>query len=586
MRIFLSAICLWAFTFNAGAQEMTPNEAETAYLTAKSELDLTDYRDPYYEPMQVLDDEEHGSNDPARLIFFDEILKADGRDEASDRDILAPWLIRYIWVTDYPNYTQGAVRLLFSLSLDDALIAVIAKDILQNHPHGLARAAVIEPTDAYHDWNEDAEIGKIVQNLALTDPHPEVRRNAIEFLYSASFPVDQLIQALRSDPATEIRALWASVFARQLPDAERSEAPLREALFAPQNASVAPALMLTYLSSGPVKSDLQRLAHGLNFIAAHPDHPQMIKLLDAFGWQTDEVAVPVLLAGTPFDDGEALRAWLRAKFADAGAPMIERSFALNTLAQNDSEKIDVQAIADFMLNPQHTNDTLAPLFGLSLGSRALRRMFVVWPASMVSQADTQTDLIERLLSHFSALDAGGTPRAHAIVQDGFLRELQRILRLIRSDEEKAWLVDRLLRYAAAAPEDLTYGVADLLGNRELVSDDALLAYVRSKSDGFSSSLAGTFVDRLRPGAWEDPELQAGDLTLAIKIIEHSEKAHPGDPDAAYQAIYDMVYQLPTKDELPQDLQDLPAFEAKLRDMQTRAVREDGYWAIERWFGEN
>lgn len=117
-------------------------------------------------------------------------------------------------------------------------------------------------------------------------------------------------------------------------------------------------------------------------------------------------------------------------------------------------------------------------------------------------------------------------------------------------------------------------------------DKPFLNFAATKNTGFSSRLSSTFIDRLRPGQWAGPVLGPGDLTLSIKLIELSEPSHPEAPDLAYQALYDLIYQLPIKAKMPDGLPELAQFEAKLRNMQTKAFVEDGHLAIRNWLCED
>ncbi|MFV0475512.1 MAG: hypothetical protein ACK5MQ_15080 [Pikeienuella sp.] len=568
-------------------------DAAADYFRYKTETVLSEaIADPYYAGMQILDDQEHGWDAPDRLYAFADLLKAEGRTEETDRQILLPWLVRYLWVTDFPNYTQGAWRVLSDLHLEDEFMKVAAMDVLTRHPHGLARAAVIEATENYQPWLEEPAFLALLKRLAFEDPHPDVRRNAIQHLNSArSLTKGEAEAAMKTDPAAEVRAVLAQVLANAFLinkewDDARTEAALREALFAPENDSVADEILRAYLHSGTIKSDPQRLSQGLNWLAAHRDHPFRSIIETRFDWQMDVEALPLFLSGAPYADGEALGLWLRELFADRGRPLANRSHALNQLARLPKDPLAPQDVADFFFDPGHDAASLAPLFDISIGSDALRRIFATWPASMVSQAPTQVELVGKLLAFLNESGPDGKTRGDSDTQVGMLREAIRLLRIAQDGPEKAALVESLLIHAQQSPMDLIYGVSDLLKNRELVSDERFEAFARGMHENvYFSSLTDIFVDRLRPGPWEDPVIQAGDLTLAIALLEVAGQRNPGEPGDAYREVYDLIHDLPVKADLPPDLPDLAAFEARLREMRAKGENEEGYYAINRWLGD-
>lgn len=581
MRKFLLGILSLLAASPAEAQDMTLNEAQKLYLDAKTTLDINEYFDPFYEPMQWLTDDEHGTNAPDRLPAFTTLVETVNGSGEAERAALVRWLIRYLWVARYPNYTQGAVRVLFRITDDEALREVVALDLLRSHPHGLARAAVIEPYEDYREWMEAPEMVALLHELALADPHPDVRRNALESLYASDLPQERMEAALKSDPAAEVRALWAARLWSQIQDPAKTEPALRAALFAPENAAVAPALMRAYLRSGPIRSDMQRLSQGLNYLKANPDHPLMSEIIGEFGWQADESALPTLLTGAPYADGAALRLRLQGLFADESAPLVARSRALQALSRITGQRIDPAAIADFMLDPAHVDETLSPMFDSTLGSAPMTRLFATWPASTAPQAKTQKEMIGRILDWYAAPRADGK-LAGKDVQDGLLRELQRVSRIIPTEEDRAWLARAMLKHGADYPGDLTYGLSELLATRKLVDDEAFLAYFTAKGDSASIHVGASFVDRMRPVIYENPEPRPGDMTLAAKLVGMLENLHPGDPDGAYDEIRYFIYELPRRDELPADLPDLPLFEAKLRELLDRAPQGSDYSAISGW----
>lgn len=378
-----------------------------------------------YDLLQILHDEEHESDDPDRLGAFEQLVASEQRTERSDAE-LVPWLLTFIWLKSFPDYTRHAWRTLQAIAADPELLAPEAEAILRHHPHGDLRAEVLNFSEARHpEYLESERFLEIIRELAASDPAPRVRAQAWNFLeYVDAVGIEQLpalerlpalVEATVRDPAAEVRVVAMRLLSKLRfggsstgdEDASRQQRKAQEtALARADNTWVLPSMMQAFLRTNGIHSDPDRAAFALDLLASRPDLPRRTELVRALSWQIPwgaqdhGVAAERWIAAAPHGSAEGFLEHLRGLFRDDRAPVDARADALHALAAyGQLGPIPLQAALDFYLLPDLRARELVTVMS---ANKLVRGLFAL-PNPPVSQASDRVELLSVLVERTRTL---------------------------------------------------------------------------------------------------------------------------------------------------------------------------------------
>lgn len=468
--------------------------------------------DAFSEVFWTLNETEHGTEAPDRLVGFRELLAHPGRTPALDRDLLLPWLVRYLWEVDFEAYTAAAWRTLRGLVDDEEDLAELAVDVLTHHPHGALRAEVITPGDAPPPtWlEEDPRITERAAHLARHDPSPRVRRAAFAldpFLGRWEEPGPILTahgaHALAEDPCPTVRlaAFEALASARQV-DRAATDAALLAALRHPANRPVPPRMLAAFgrarFSGRGYDPDL--VAAVFDRIAEARGTPRYADVRRPLAWvlvgldAEDGAFERIWRPAGPYGDGATLIARARGLWEDASAPVADRTHAL-TLLDHLAQPLHDDTVIAFLLDEAHTAASL---------DVAADAWFVLERIASVADP-ARLGVLAALLEH-------GRTRADAVDGRGAAFRRRVIDRAVRAGLRLPPtlgqpLIDLAVEAVVVDPTDVSFALYDLWRTpRPVAVVPGLLRAAREAADpharrGAADFLARRAVEHDEPTAW-------------------------------------------------------------------------------------
>ncbi|MEM9809412.1 MAG: HEAT repeat domain-containing protein, partial [Cyanobacteria bacterium P01_D01_bin.56] len=459
---------------------------------------------PFYNTMQILHDEEHETNSPDRLPFFQDLLKNKARTPECDRSTLAPWLLVYIWQkTELPNYTREAWRTLMQLDIADELIIEAAIDILQHHPHGALRAEVLQWEDSWRPHWDNATVIALSGNLAFDDPHPEVRINAIQHyavegiessVVNTRSWVQRMLEAMQNDAAPEVRAAiirQLSYISRDLVEPQLLITSLREALTNEQNGFVACRLLSLLVSKGRFDFQLETAVIALNYVKSSGNerfaHEQQAILKRLRNYHAN------WLEAAPFEDIGELQHYLESHFKPETTSLEERVVNYRTLMQTTRPPLpSFQDLMDLFFDSQHTTETMGLLLD-DLGDMGFRSLFAT-VASPVPLATTRVELLSSMIDHLKTTDANGNVLGSVEPMKNLLSHGVKSAMKIPQDAEKLWSL--IYQTIAEGPEDWTWALSELKWRTGQFELEPLVEIVGTASNRYAARGATELVVEL------------------------------------------------------------------------------------------
>lgn len=370
---------------------------------------LTDYQErsvaePFSEVLWLLNETEHGSASPERLHGFAQLLAHPSRTPALDEEFLTPYLLRYLWEVPYAPYTRQAWMSLEVLVDDVERLQAVAQTILELHPHGDVRAAVVQcrQDSRWPAYLSEPSMMQRLEYLMQHDAHPAVRIACIEFLALHSdvgTPAQQQLQSLLmaalDDASDEVRAAAFEALAYWEASASEIHTALTQAITRADNARVLPQMLTAICSQWLGSAKLSGCAAVLDALAAQRKHPLFKDLCSRLPWllaSGDEPDSPILthwLPRAPFGSGAAMQEYLRSHTtADADATLHAAALAV---LHKYAHVPDLQVIMHFLLHTPQTGASLA------LAAQA----YAFWN-DLFTRAHTNTEKAQR---HFEQLHA-------------------------------------------------------------------------------------------------------------------------------------------------------------------------------------
>ncbi len=338
---------------------------------------LTDYQDqsaaePFSDILWLLNETEHGSASPERLHGFAQLLAHPARTPALDEGFLIPYLLRYLWEVPYAPYTRQAWMSLEAVVEDAERLQAVALTILQHHPHGDVRAAVVQcrQDSRWPAYLREPPMMQRLEHLMQHDAHPAVRMTCIEFLahHSAVGAPAQLrlqaaLMALLQDSSDEVRATAFQALAYWEASASEIHTALTQAITRSDNARVLPQMLTAICSQWLGSAKLSGCAAVLDALAAQRTHPLFKDLCSRLAWllaSGDAPDSPILthwLQRAPFGSGAALQEYLRSYTTDSADATLHAA-ALAVLHKH-THVPDLSVILHFLLHKPQTGASLA-----------------------------------------------------------------------------------------------------------------------------------------------------------------------------------------------------------------------------------
>jgi hypothetical protein len=338
---------------------------------------LADYQDqdaaePFSEVLWLLNETEHGSGSPERLHGFAQLLAHPSRTPELDEEFLIPYLLRYLWEVPYALYTRQAWMSLEVLIDDAERLQAVAEAVLQHHPHGEVRAAVVQcrQDSRWPMYLSEPPMMQRLEHLMQHDAHPAVRMACIEFLAHHSdvgTPAHQRLQAvlmaLLQDSCDEVRSAAFQALAYWEASDSEIHTALTQAITRADNARVLPQMLTAICSNWLGSAKLSGCAAVLDALAAQREHPLFKDLCSRLAWllaSGDDPDSPILthwLARAPFGSGVALQEYLRSHTkADTDATLHAAALAV---LHKYAHVPDLSVILDFLLHTPQTGASLA-----------------------------------------------------------------------------------------------------------------------------------------------------------------------------------------------------------------------------------
>ncbi len=338
---------------------------------------LADYQEqsaaePFSELLWLLNETEHGSASPERLHGFAQLLAHPERTPELDEEFLIPYLLRYIWEVPYAAYTRQAWLSLETIVDDAERLQAVAEAVLEHHPHGEVRAAVVQcrPDSRWPAYLRSPPMIQHLTHLMQHDAHPAVRIACIEWLTHASEvgTADQqrlqsLLLAQLDDPSDEVRAAAFEALAYWEASAVEIHAALTQALRRADNARLLPQMLTAICSRWLGAAHLSGCAAVLDALATQRQHPLFDDLCSRLPWllaSSDDPSSPILthwLARAPFGSGAALQEYLRSHTTDSADATLHAA-ALAVLHKY-AYVPDLHLILHFLLHTPQTGASLA-----------------------------------------------------------------------------------------------------------------------------------------------------------------------------------------------------------------------------------
>jgi hypothetical protein len=428
-----------------------------------------DLAQPFSDTLWLLNETEHGTQALNRLYAFGELLAHPDRTPEIDRELIIPFLVRYLWEVPYPAYTAAAWTHLSQVVEDTAELADLAHDILTSHPHGALRAEVLRWDEDYsiHYLTDDERFRPLITQLLRDDPAPCVRAAAATWMFPVGHKgvdqvwLDRVLAQLANDPAAEVRARLFDELAGESTSALQTDQvkdALVGALNDPANRSVMPGMLRRFAQRhlAGLDPDPDMVALLLNRIAAEADHPRRADLQRALAWLEPEMgaygseASRLWLQSAPYEDGAALASHALALFRDPDARPEVRAHALAMLSQLGH----LVAVGEIELFLMAENQTAAALDATIGATRLMDRLLAS------TGCDGTVLLLSRLMEHARArADRGEDEQAG----NAYAKQLcDRAMRLALDGDASQRLLDEVLKWIAVWPGDLTTALRNLI----------------------------------------------------------------------------------------------------------------------------
>ncbi|MEM6255489.1 MAG: hypothetical protein AAF821_21450 [Cyanobacteria bacterium P01_D01_bin.156] len=534
---------------------------------------------PFYETMQILHDEEHETNSPDRLPFFQDLLKNEARTAELDRSVLAPWLLVYIWQkTELPNYTREAWRTLIRLDNEDELIIEAAIDILQHHPHGALRAEVLQWDDSWRPHWEDEVVIALSSQLAFEDPHPEVRINAIQHYRIDGTSRDddrwgqRMLDAMQNDLAPEVRAAIVrelSFTSRDVVGGQLLLETVKDALIHEQDGFVACKLLSLLVSKGRFKFQLETAVTVMNYLKSAQEkrfprqRQSILNRLRNYHANWLEIA--------PFENINEFQDYLIAHFKPGTTSLEERVVNYRTLMQTLRPPVPtLEDLVDLFFDPHHTTDTIGLLVD-DLGDVGFKALFAS-STSLVPLAQTRVELMGRMISHLKTTDADGNLLAGVEPMKNLLSYGIKVAMKGSPDADALWSL--IYTTIAEGPEDWTWALSELKWRAGQFELAPLVALVGTASNASAARGATELLMALfgrEPGG----ERAAAVAQAWTLFAERT--------DLWDHLVYDVAYRMPERAAFANYPQALGQIEQAMRVAQTKfGPNDSSYSTIDAW----
>jgi hypothetical protein len=327
--------------------------------------------DAFSDVLWQLDETEHGCASGERLGAFTELLAHVDRTPELDEQLFIPFLIRYLWEVPYPLYTCQAWHTLELMVGKVERLRAVAHSILEHHPHGDLRAAVLQMRSNHvlPQYLLDKNGTALIVRQLQADQHPTVRAACADTLGSvldladkSAAPALKALTAALTDACEEVRCAAFSALAMYEHAHPDIHAAMTAAVRAAANTRVLPRMLDAVASSWMGCANLSGLAAILDALAAQRQHVLWGDLCKRLAWllrQGADPAGPVLkdwLPCAPFGDGENLEKFLLVE-RDAGRP--ESRAAAWAVLRKIHPTQGVGDVYQFLLNTPQTPQSLA-----------------------------------------------------------------------------------------------------------------------------------------------------------------------------------------------------------------------------------
>lgn len=479
------------------------------------ELTSLDIAAHFSDTFWALNETEHGTDAPDRLGAFGELLAHPDRTPELDRQLLMPFLVRYVWEVAYPTYTAAAWHHLCRMVNNDdggelMGLTELALDILDEHPHGALRAEVLR-WDCDHLWSwcehlwQAPGLPQRLARLLTDDPAPAVRMAVIRGLglmnptprEQVGVSLELLLERLQHDPAAEVRETLFEYLSQSFKTGEASsqvEASLLAALSVSGNQAVLPTMLRDfareYLSGLLGKPD--RVAALFNILSANADSPRWSDMRQALGslepgmGHRDSEAAALWLSHAPYASGEALVQCAQALFDDPVGDLAQRAHALSLLSRL-GQPVDAAVIEAFLLAPAQTAAALDD----AAGAHRLIDALLGWPRA----PGGRLDLYRRLMAHLRSRPDLGGDADHG--QQYAKRITDRCVRLTLLGAGSQPLLDELIATVRDWPFDIGFALYDLgRADTDLDLQGLLDLALRGRCHGARCFAAGLLAKRL------------------------------------------------------------------------------------------
>ncbi len=516
--------------------------------------------DDFSDTFWLLNEQEHGSETGERLHGFAELINRTDRTPQVDADILIPWLTRYLWEVPYSRYTTEAWRTLVAITPDPPSLSDLAAQIVQHHPHGELRSAVMALVDytlpAYLDVPTTTAL---FAGLAMNDPHPDVRvaalraMNAVDEIESRDQRMALLIRLLKTDPAAEVRL----VAMKQLAESGSSpevQAAFMAALADPTNVWILPEMMYAQMQaigwSRPRNPDA--VVAVLNVMAKQQDHPRYPDMLRTLVWvakgadAVDGPAARLWLKAAPFANGAAFVDYQQALFADIRVLPADRAFAM-TLLEGFDRMTPPGATYAFFADP--VTD------GAALGLAA----DAAWTIrAMVAAGDDPVAVVAPLLTRSFAM-----PKDQAAASAPFSRRLVETLveTALKMDAPKGQpLLDYALAQVTSAPVDISGALFPLRNSVTSLDVSGMQRVVEQAKRPYAGPYVAAYIAE-RYATFRDPVT----LGMIVALLENQ---------TSVEVLSEIAGELPSRADLADAPDDLARLTAAMTIAATRKADEE------------